>query len=348
MILHFNFTLTRLPYLLFSLVGIVASLYSHPTLAQVSAPTKGGGVGVVRVTATSMELNFGTNGTGQGRVVAIAATSDGMPVPLAAVDGQTYNAATTYGMGDTLGKGYVVYNGSDHKVTVNGLKPNTYYYITNAEYNADSTSIAYNTYGTSTARATSNVQASPLPVELTSFTGSVDAHNAAVLRWVTAFEGNTAYFALERSTDGTSFSEAGRVTAAGSSNQTIPYQWIDPQTLENTTYYRLRQVDHDGTPSYSSIVVLVPTPHISRLIEVYPNPSAGHEVKLLLHGYKNEAITLRLTNTLGRLVLVQSLVPTDTHFVVPLSLSQGLAPGTYILSLLGNTPVQKRLVVSAN
>jgi hypothetical protein len=347
MILHFNFTLTRLPYLLFSLVGIVAGLCSHPTLAQVSAPTKGGGVGVVWVTATTMELSFGTNGTGQGRVVAIAPTNNAMPVPLAAVDGQTYNAATTYGQGDPLGKGYVVYNGPDHKVTVTGLKPNTYYYITNAEYNADSTDIAYNTYGTSTARATSNAQPTPLPVELTSFTGNVDSHNLATLRWATASEHNTRHFALERSKDGTSFVEVGRVAAAGTSNQTLGYQWADSQPMARTTYYRLRQVDHDGTATYSSIVTLSPALKASRLVEVYPNPSAGQEIKIVLQGFDNESITLRLLDALGRQVFMRSVTPTDAHYLTTLSPLQGLAPGTYTLSLIGNnTFTQKRVVLS--
>ncbi|MGI4735663.1 MAG: T9SS type A sorting domain-containing protein [Janthinobacterium lividum] len=341
----------RLRYSLSLLVGLILGLYSHAASAQIVAPEKGGGVGVVWVTATTMELSFGTSGTGQGRVVAIAATNNGMPVPLAAVDGQTYNAATTYGQGDALGKGYVVYNGSDHKVTVTGLKPNTYYYITNAEYNADSTDIAYNTYGTSISRATNDAQATPLPVELTSFTGSVDARNLATLHWATASEHNTAYFALERSSNGTSFSEAGRVAAAGSSSQTLPYHWADPQLLANTTYYRLCQIDHDGTLSYSSVIVLVPAPHIGQVVEVYPNPSAGQEVKLLLQGYNNEPITLRLSDALGRAVLMQSFTPADTYYLTPISLPKGLASGTYVLSLTSSSSsssTQKRLIVSTN
>lgn len=338
-----------LRYSLLLLVGLTAGLFGHiaSAQAQVTAPTKGGGVGVVWVTATTMELSFGTNGTGQGRVVAIAATNSGMPVPLTAMDGQTYNAATTYGQGDTLGKGYVVYNGSDYKVTVTGLKPNTYYYITNAEYNADSTGIAYNTYGTSTARATTNAQATPLPVELTSFTGNVDAHNLATLRWTTASERNTAYFAIERSADGTSFAEASLLIAAGSSSQSVSYQWHDPQRLTHVTYYRLRQADLDGSVAYSGVVALAPTPTIDRLIEVYPNPSAGQNIQLLLQGYSGEALKLHLVDILGRPVLTQILTPADARIIVPLTLPQGLAAGTYLLTLAGSSsPIQKRIIVS--
>jgi hypothetical protein len=338
---------TRLSYLLSLVIGLIAGLCSHAASAQVTAPTRGGGVSVTRITATSMELTFGSNGTGQGRVVALAATQGGMPVPLTAVDGQSYAAAPTYGHGATLGDGYVVYNGPDHTATVTGLKPNTYYYITNAEYNADSTTIAYNTRGTSMAIATRSP--TPLPVELTSFTGSVDVRNLATLRWTSASERNTAYFALERSSDGNSFSEAGQLLAVGNSSQTLGYQWADPQLVASTTYYRLRQVDYDGTSAYSSVIALSPTSKVGHLVEVYPNPSAGQEVKLLLQGYDNEAITLLLCDALGRQVLTHSFTPTAGYYLAPLLLPPNLASGTYLLTLAGSgSTIQKRVIVSAD
>jgi hypothetical protein len=272
-------------------------------------------------------------------------------VPLTAANGTYYEAATTYGQGATLGQGYAVYNGPNHTVTVTGLQPSTYYYITNAEYNTDGNAIMYNTRGTSVAVATRSavVSTSPLPVELTSFTGSIDAHNLATLHWNTASERNTAYFALERSTDSKSFSELTRVVAAGNSTQTLGYQWTDSQTLAQANYYRLRQVDNDGTATYSSVVVVAPVASTSHLVEVYPNPSAGQEVKVLLQGFDNEIIALQLHDALGRQILVRSFTPADAYSLTPLTLPQGLVPGTYILSLASkNYSSQKRIIVSDN
>jgi hypothetical protein len=342
----------RLHFLLL-LLCLAAGSFTRTASAQVVAPSQGGGVSILRATATTMELSFGTLGNGQGRVLAIAEANRGMPVPLRAADGNFYTANTTYGQGSALGEGYVIYNGSGHSITVTGLKPSTSYYFTNAEYNTDGTTILYNAYGTGMLTTTRSAPATivptpvPLPVELVSFVGTVNASNVATLRWTTASERNSAYFALERSVNGTTFTEIGRVAAATTSNQTLAYQWSDSQQLLNSTYYRLQQVDHDGTVHYSSVITLAPTLQTVRLIDVYPNPSAGQVMQLIVQGYDRETLILKVSDTTGRTVLTQTLTPTNTQYSSPLPLPQNLASGTYILTLAGSSnPIQKRIVVS--
>ncbi|MFC7670366.1 hypothetical protein ACFQT0_25610 [Hymenobacter humi] len=145
------------------LLFLAARLFSNTAQAQVAAPSQGGTVSIVRVTASTMDLEFGASGTGQGRVVAMAPTVGGMPVPLVAADGRFYTGNAAFGQGTALGAGHVVYSGTGHSATVTGLQPNTYYYITNAEYNASGASIAYNTRGTSIAMATRSAPPRPCP-----------------------------------------------------------------------------------------------------------------------------------------------------------------------------------------
>ncbi len=335
----------RLHFLLL-LLSLTVGLFGRSAWAQVTAPSQGGEVGVVRTTATTMELSFGTTGTGQGRVVAMAEAPGGMPVTLTAVDGQFYTAAASYGQGSPIGKGYVVYNGTGHSVVVSGLLPNTFYYVTNAEYNADANTIAYNTEGISMSTATRSA-ATPLPVELTAFTGVVDARNLATLHWATASERSAAYFALERSADGVTFAEVGRVAASGTTARTSSYQWPDSQRLISLTYYRLRQVDVDGKAQYSRTVALTPSALASPSVQVYPNPSAGHEVQLLLQGYNGETVDLRLTDTTGRLVFSKTILLVGNQHLAPLATPQNLAAGSYILTVSGGIgPIQKRLTIS--
>lgn len=329
-------------------VGLVAGLVGHQALAQVVAPVRGGEVGLVRVTATTMELSFGTLGTGQGRVVAIAPTGGEVSAPLTATDNCFYAASAVYGQGAKLDAGYAVYNGTGHSITVTGLQPNTYYYVTNAEYNTNNRdSIAYNTRGSSFSTATRAAPPAPLPVELIAFTGTIDAHNYATLHWTTATERNTDYFAIERSTDSIAFAETDRVAAAGNSTRALAYQWPEPQRLTVPTYYRLRQADRDGVVHYSSVVALAPTPRLARQVEVYPNPSAGRPVQLLLQGFAGESLSMHLSDALGRLVMTQVLIPAAAYHLSPLPLPQGLPAGTYFLSLAGSgSTIQKRIIIA--
>jgi hypothetical protein len=339
-------------HLLLLLLALATGLPGRTALAQVVAPTQGGGVSIVRATATTMELSFGTTGNGQGRVLAVAETEGGMPVPLTIADGQFYTGNSIYGQGSKLDNGYVVYSGPEHSIIVTGLKPSTFYYFVNAEYNTDGTNIMYNGRGTSMSTATRSAPATspaptPLPVELISFTGAVDVNSIATLHWSTASERNSAYFALERSADGITFTEACRVAAATASNQTLGYRWADPQRLLAPTYYRLRQVDNDGIAHYSSVITLAPASRTARLIEVYPNPSAGQAIQLLLQGYTGESLTVRVADAVGRTVMAQTVIPNNAQYSEPLALPQGLAAGTYVLTLGGSSSlVQKRIIVS--
>ncbi len=94
--------------------------------------------------------------------------------------------------------------------------------------------------------------ATPLPVQLTSFQAVLQNEYQAVLRWATASESNSDYFAVERSADGVGYYEVGRRPAAGASSLSRAYELRDPQPVAGLAYYRLRQVDKDGKLSYSA------------------------------------------------------------------------------------------------
>jgi hypothetical protein len=99
------------------------------------------------------------------------------------------------------------------------------------------------------------VSGSLLPIELISFEARPEADRIQ-LSWNTAVEINNEYMAVERSTDGNDFSEIGRVSGAGTTHEPQQYFFQDRQPVTGTNYYRLRQVDHDGTTSYHQIIAV--------------------------------------------------------------------------------------------
>ncbi len=114
----------------------------------------------------------------------------------------------------------------------------------------------------------------PLPVELVLFTASLTAGQGVALHWVTASERNSQSFVIERSADGTTFSALRAVAAAGTTSARTTYDQTDEQPLFGTSYYRLRQVDTDGTTAFSPVQLIRLGSANAEGLAVYPGREA--------------------------------------------------------------------------
>ena len=111
-----------------------------------------------------------------------------------------------------------------------------------------------------------------IPVELLSFNAKRLDKQTVRLNWTTATELNSAYFSIEKSTDGTKFNAIGQVQAAGQSSQKLDYSFDNTNTSsDNILYYRLKQMDIDGQYKYSNTVAVFQKDKNIKLT-VYPNP----------------------------------------------------------------------------
>lgn len=134
-----------------------------------------------------------------------------------------------------------------------------------------------------------------LPVELTRFDAK-EADGAVVLNWQTASEKNNDFFRIEHSTDGIEFRPLGFVKGNGTTATTNSYSYRHEKPLAGDNYYRLQQVDFDGTAAYSGIVRVRTSARID--VEIYPNPTTGYA---RLRGDLPEGWA-RLTDSKGRLI----------------------------------------------
>lgn len=127
----------------------------------------------------------------------------------------------------------------------------------------------------STNRNTTVTVSRPLPVELTQFEARWSGQ-APQLTWATALELNNNYFVVERSLDGQTFAEGGRLTGAGTTSTRTEYQFLDTkfrQPLGVLLYYRLRQVDFSGQSRFSAVQTVRCGGKITELTaSAYPNP----------------------------------------------------------------------------
>jgi len=113
-----------------------------------------------------------------------------------------------------------------------------------------------------------------LPVEFSYFTAKYE-RDAVNLNWETATELNNDFFEVQHSTDGLDWESLETIDGAGTSITANTYESVDFYPSEGINYYRIKQVDYDGTTDYS----IVQEVHIgsvnSSTIEiqsVYPNP----------------------------------------------------------------------------
>lgn len=207
----------------------------------------------------------------------------------------------------------------------------------------DSTTPRYYSYfGTSGGvhpLASFNVEAfgKPLPpiapVILTNFDVQ-SVNNENVLNWSTSQEIISNYYAIEHSTDGSSFETIGQVAAAGNSSTTRNYTYTDLNPSAGINYYRLKIVDLDNSVKYSDIKSVRNTAgNIS--FTAYPNP-AFETLYLTIQSKKSDRAVLSVTNVAGQVVIKDEVNITTGNNKVPVKVNK-LSAGTYIIKVqVGN------------
>jgi hypothetical protein len=161
-----------------------------------------------------------------------------------------------------------------------------------------------------------------LPVELLNF--QVACYNSSVsLQWETGAELNNDFFVVQRSVDGRIFEDLSHIAGSGNTNSAAHYQWTDMGPGSEICYYRIKQVDFDGTASYSMIRVA----SCEKIdISIGPNPTDG--LVYISHSLGKTQFEVR--NSLGQIVSVCSQVIDIESIQIDMSSVPG---GVYFLSI---------------
>lgn len=173
-----------------------------------------------------------------------------------------------------------------------------------------------------------------LPVELIRFEAQLVGQDVQ-LNWETGMEKNSSHFNVQRSMDGSSFQTIGRVAAAGNSLEHIRYAYKDAgvgEALAGILYYRLEQVDIDGSTDYSPVVAMQLPDKAFKINSVSPNPFTD-KVALKTVGDKAQAVIVRLLSLDGRQVYSQREVVQAGENVITIRKMLQLQPGMYLLEV---------------
>ena len=116
---------------------------------------------------------------------------------------------------------------------------------------------------------------SPLPVDLVFFKLTPFSDKVEIA-WETASELNNSYFDVMRSENGKDFYKITRLNGNGTSNQPNSYSFMDAAPIALLEFYRLKQVDFDGTvKDYPIRVVSIKNIDGQIQISTYPNPTSN-------------------------------------------------------------------------
>lgn len=175
------------------------------------------------------------------------------------------------------------------------------------------------------------------PVQLINFT--TQKNNASVdLNWLTAQEINSQSFVIQRSANGSTWTDIANTSAAGNSSTTKSYSATDKNPILGFNYYRLKEVGKDGKVYYSDIKKVL----FSNTYKVLVTPNPVKDViNVYVSKNNNESVKVKVIDGTGK--VVRSAVSNQSQIQIS---AEGLSKGVYAVKIFDNNNVttQKILV----
>ncbi|MCB0481145.1 MAG: hypothetical protein KDC83_06910 [Flavobacteriales bacterium] len=164
----------------------------------------------------------------------------------------------------------------------------------------------------------SSTSNNPLVVEFLSIEAS-QVEKGIRVEWATASESSNDYFEVQKRTDGTSgFKTIGTIDSKaenGNSNSVLQYAFMDIEPISHN-YYRIKQVDFDGTVAYSEIVYQARDNFLEKAeqleVMLYPNPILTGNLYLKLDA-ANQVQKISMLDLYGKEVVSFSELEYSDH-----------------------------------
>lgn len=155
-----------------------------------------------------------------------------------------------------------------------------------------------------------------LPIELSSFEGKEKEHSIS-LAWTTASERENDYFTLERSSDAENFETIEIINGAGTSTESIEYNFEDFQAEAGVNYYRLSQTDYNGTKETFDVIAVMNNKQSEVSSNIFPNPTQDGKITLRIQAEKNAKLSYSLYLMDGRFIETKTFSDKTIELVLP-------------------------------
>ncbi|MBV6418825.1 MAG: Ycf48-like protein [Ignavibacteriaceae bacterium] len=184
-----------------------------------------------------------------------------------------------------------------------------------------------------------------VPVELVSFDGRIE-NDKIILSWQTASELNNRGFQVEKSFDKERWFNIGFVEGNGTSSESNYYFFIDNEIASGVQFYRLKQIDYNGSFEYSKIIKInSDLTFISfRLFQNYPNPF-NSSTTVVFDLPEKSLVLIKLYSITGEEVVTLVNGELDSgryHFLID---GNNLASGVYLLRMISNDFISSKKII---
>jgi len=186
-----------------------------------------------------------------------------------------------------------------------------------------------------------------IPVELNSFTALMQNNNI-LLNWSTSSETNNVGFDIERrsANNNSGWQKIGFVPGKGTTTEKSSYNFTDLNPVEGKSYYRLRQIDLDGTTKvFNAVEVDFNVVREYSLSQNFPNPF-NPETEISFALAKLDYVTLKIYNILGSEVatLVNEFMESGKHTIK--FNASALTSGVYLYTIKsGNFTATRKMIL---
>jgi|GEM_PF-2363965 len=213
-----------------------------------------------------------------------------------------------------LGTGSINISSASSVVT---LQPGEYYVYTNKDVKED-----------------------VLAVDWLSFSAQKNGSHSVLLNWSTKSDASDDHYEAERSSDGVAFTRIANVHAATGSD-VQRYSLTDNAALNGVNYYRIKQVNQDGSYQYSSIQK-VDINAVVKHWNLYPNPAKNVAGLYALNNYDKASVSV--SDLTGKIVYRTTVnnVMAGQQVAIPV---QQLSKGGYVIRIITETATDTQKLV---
>ncbi|NOT50737.1 MAG: S8 family serine peptidase [Chitinophagaceae bacterium] len=186
--------------------------------------------------------------------------------------------------------------------------------------------------------------ATPLPLQLLSFTARKQNNKDVLAEWATTNEVNVHHFDIELAKGNSAYQQnlfvkIGEVRATGNGATVSHYTFTDIENNKNgVRYYRLKIIDNDGRITYSAIRPVIFSNDV--VWQVYPNPSNGL-FNFVYQANDGEAVNIKVYDVTGRVVKQQQTIATGFEQKINIDLQgSSFSSGLYLMEVSGGDKKQ--------